>query len=136
LRTVSVSSEIVDMLRRLRIEAGRARMALGLGGRLEDAYVLTREDGESPLRPDNISDAFRYHVRKNGLPERFTFHGTRHTHLTVLLRKVGQAGAKAVSERAGHADITTTLRVYQSVFESDDRNLADLSAGIIKGRKT
>lgn len=124
-RTVSVSGEIVDMLRKLRVDAGKARMALGLGGGLDDAYVFT-EDGVKPIRPNNVTHTFQYHCERLGLPLRFSFHGTRHTHLTVLLQRVGQAGAKAVSQRAGHADITTTLRTYQAVFESDDRALAEL----------
>ena len=54
----------------------------------------------------------------------------RHTHITTLLQRVGKAGAKAVSRRAGHANLSTTLEVYQTVFEEDDRALADLSAGL------
>lgn len=133
-RAVSVAPEIVDMLRSRRIAAGKARMVSGLGGGLDDAYVFT-EDGVNPVKPSAITRTFKYHCRRVGLPETFSFHGTRHTHLTVLLQRVGQAGAKAVSERAGHADITTTLRTYQAVFESDDRNLADLSASIIGGKR-
>jgi hypothetical protein len=41
-----------------------------------------------------------------------------------------------VSKRAGHADITTTLSIYQTVFEGDDRELAELSGGLLgKHRK-
>ena len=43
---------------------------------------------------------------------------------------VGKSGAKAVSRRAGHANLSTTLEVYQTIFEEDDRALADISAGL------
>ena len=59
-----------------------------------------------------------------------TFHTVRHTHITTLLQRVGKAGAKAVSRRAGRANLSTTLEVYQAVFEEDDRALGDLSAGL------
>jgi len=36
-----------------------------------------------------------------------------------------------VAQRVGHANISTTLGVYQTVFESDDRALADLAGGLI-----
>jgi hypothetical protein len=35
-----------------------------------------------------------------------------------------------VSKRAGHANLSTTLEVYQTVLEEDDRALVDLSAGL------
>ena len=51
-------------------------------------------------------------------------------HITTLLQRVGKSGAKAVSRRAGHANLSTTLEVYQTIFEEDDRALADISAGL------
>jgi integrase len=118
------------MLRNLRIEAGTARMAAGLGGKLDGVYVFTGFDG-GPVKPGTLGIAFRRHCDGLGLTD-FTFHGTRHTHITTLLARVGKAGAKAVSQRAGHADLSTTLEVYQTVFEEDDRALADLSGGLFK----
>jgi integrase len=53
----------------------------------------------------------------------------------VLLKKVGKTGAKAVSQRLGHADIQVTLGVYQTVFEEDDVELGDLASGLLGGRK-
>jgi hypothetical protein len=40
-----------------------------------------------------------------------------------LLRK--KLPVKAVSQRLGHSDVTTTLRTYAHVFASDDAELAD-----------
>lgn len=132
-RTVAIDEGLVTMLRRLKIEAMENRMKLGLGAGIEDAYVFTR-DGVEPVKPSSLTQSFNAHCDKHGLPE-FTFHGTRHTHLTELLKKVGKAGARMVQERAGHSDITTTLRTYQTVFENDDRELAGLSSGLTKGAK-
>jgi integrase len=129
-RTISLPSAAVDLLHRIRRQAAETRLRLGVGGGgLDDAYVFTA-DGETPHKPSRLSRSFSAHCDAHGLPE-FTFHGTRHTHLTELLRRVGKAGAKAVSERAGHADLTTTLKIYQTVFVGDDENLAELSAGLI-----
>lgn len=41
-------------------------------------------------------------------------HGLRHTHASVLLYK--DVSIYYVSERLGHADIETTLRVYSHVI--------------------
>lgn len=132
-RTIGLPPELVDMLRARRREAAEHRMAAGLGGGLEDAYVFTR-DGIEPVRPDTVTRAFREFCDAHGLPQ-FTFHGTRHTHATHMLKAVGRGGAKAVSQRLGHASIDITLDVYQTVFESDDNELADLASGLLKGRE-
>jgi len=134
-RTIALGVEAVDTLRRLRIEAGTFRMAMGLGGKLDGAYVFVRaRDGQSPIKPGTLGCAIRRHSDAHGFAE-FSFHGARHTHITALLSRVGKAGAKAVSQRAGHSNLTTTLSVYQTVFEEDDRALADLSSGLFKGGK-
>lgn len=128
-RTIALPGETVDMLRRLRVEAGRQRMALGLGGGLDDAWVFTR-DAANPIRPSRLTESFTTLCDEAGIPD-FTFHGTRHTHITALLKEVGKAGAAAVAKRAGHSDIRTTLGVYTRVFESDDRELGDAASRII-----
>ena len=86
--------------------------------KLDDAYVFSRDGGATPYRPAHLGTAFKDHCEAQGLD----------THITTLLQRVGKAGAKAVSQRAGHANLSTTLEVYQTVFEEDDRALADLSA--------
>jgi integrase len=131
-RVVSIPGELVDLLRGLRRTAAEHRLRAGLGGGLDDAYVFTR-DGDRPILPDSLTMSFTALCRGVGLPE-FTFHGTRHTHITALLKRVGREGAKAVSKRAGHANVNVTLDVYQAVFESDDRELGDLASGILRKR--
>jgi integrase len=134
LRSISLPADAVAMLRDLRRAAGELRMKLGLGGKLDDGYVFSRDDGATPYRPTHLGEAFGEHCEAEGLPG-VTFHAIRHTHITTLLQRVGKAGAKAVSRRVGHANLSTTLEVYQTVFEEDDRALADLSSGLIGGRK-
>jgi integrase len=38
---------------------------------------------------------------------------------------------KAVSQRLGHSDVTTTLRTYAHVFEADDAELAEAMEGLL-----
>ncbi len=128
-RTVSLPPDVVNVLRDVLREALEARMRSGVGADgLDDAPVFTR-DGVTPIRPGTLSQSFNELCDEIGFPH-FTFHGARHTHATMLLQKVGKSGAKAVSQRLGHADVTVTLRVYQSVFEEDDRELAGLMGPI------
>jgi integrase len=132
-RSLSLPDPVVDVLRRLRAKAAAESMAAGRGS-IDDAYVFS-PDGVNPLLPNALTASFSRLCDNVGLPE-FTFHGTRHTHITGLLKRVGREGAKAVSERVGHASVAFTLDRYQSVFEGDDRNLGDLAAGLFSGRGT
>jgi integrase len=129
-RTIAIDENLVDMLRRLKVESKENYLKLGIPW-TEDAYVFTR-DGHAPVLPNYLGHSFSDHCAKHGLPA-FTLHGTRHTHLTALLKRVGKEGARAVQERAGHSDITTTLRTYQKVFENDRRELAGLTSTLTKG---
>lgn len=133
-RTIAISDDVAGMLRKMRHDAAEHRLKVGARGAFDDAYVLT-VDGVAPVRPDRLSRAFSVWCDTHGLPA-FTFHATRHTHLTALLRKVGVAGAKMVSQRAGHAQVTTTLDLYQTIFAEDDRALAEMSPIKVGGKGT
>lgn len=129
IRTVSLPPQLTEMLRDLR-SVGAEKDLRSVQG---DAYVFTL-NGE-PIRPRFLSNAFKRTIcAKAGVEGRGAFHRLRHTHITELLRTVGRGGAKAVSQRAGHANVMITLHVYQTVFEDDDKNLADLAAGLFTGR--
>lgn len=134
-RTVSLPSDVVDMLRELRRNVAAKRLQSGHGASgLEGALLFSRDGaGVEPIAPKSFSSAICHHCRKHGFPE-FSFHGTRHTHITALLKRVGREGAKAVARRVGHSNIMTTLSVYQTVFESDDAELAGLVPGGLVGR--
>lgn len=131
-RKVSLPGPVVDLLRGRRARAAAESMAAGKGS-IEEHYVFAPREGETPLRPHTLTDAFTRVCVKLGL-HGITFHGTRHTHITELLKHVGETGAKAVSERVGHADVKFTLSTYQSVFEDDDKALGDIAAGMFRNR--
>jgi integrase len=89
-------------------------------GKLE--LVLAHADG-SPLDPDSLTKAFDRLVVAVGV-RRITFHGLRHTHISHQL--MDGVHVKIVSERAGHASVSTTLSVYAAFIPSMQ---ADAAAG-------
>jgi integrase len=125
-RSISLGLEAVELLRDHRRLCAERRLKVGAGGKLDDVYVFTLDDLVEPIKPSTLTRTVWEECGD------FHFHQARHTHLTHLLARVGKTGAKAVSQRAGHADITTTLSIYQTVFEEDDRALADMSGGLIR----
>lgn len=75
------------------------------------------------MSPDTVSGKFSELRDALGLPKRLTFHGLRHTHATWCL----DAGVdlKTLSERMGHADESTTLRIYAHVLPGRDAAAAE-----------
>lgn len=80
--------------------------------------------GGSYLRPRSVSRAFTTFAGKVEMPEGFTFHDLRHTHATWLLTH--GVDLKTVSERLGHADEATTLRIYAHVLPGRDAYAASI----------
>jgi integrase len=106
-RTISLPVITGEALREHHRAQLEVRFKLGLG-RDPRALVFSRPDGE-PMDPDTLSKAFgRLVASANVTP--ITFHGLRHTHISHLLME--GVHVKVVSERAGHANVATTLTVY------------------------
>jgi integrase len=64
-----------------------------------------------------------------GIPEGLTWHALRHSHASLLL-SAGHS-LRAVSARLGHANPTTTLRLYAHLMPGDDQRLAEGIQGIL-----
>ena len=73
--------------------------------------------------PSAISKGFKSLVRKLKLDPKLTFHSLRHTHATWLLQS--GVDVRTVSERLGHSDVTTTLKVYAHVLPGRDEAAAN-----------
>lgn len=106
-RTITLPATTIEALRQHYTAQLEERLKLGLG-RDPRGLVFTRADGE-PLDLDTLSKAFGRLVAETKVT-RITLHGLRHTHISHLL--MDGMHIKLVSERAGHANVNTTLRLY------------------------
>lgn len=75
-----------------------------------------------PYHHDTPSKQFRKFADANGF-EGVRFHDLRHTHATILF--ANNIDAVAVASRMGHADASTTLRVYAHAIRQRDRDSAN-----------
>jgi len=64
-------------------------------------------------------------LNRTGLGFHVKFHDLRHAHASWAL--AGGADLKAVMERMGHSQITTTQRYLHTLPDSDDKTLAAFS---------
>lgn len=100
--------------------------------------VIGRLSADSPLitlngsfeRPSDVSTAFSVLRERLGLSKKLTFHGLRHTHATWCL--MNGVDLKTLSERLGHADEATTLRIYAHVLPGRDAAAAQVFAEAVK----
>src|SRR5262249_53536354 len=99
------------------------RLKVGLGGRPE--LVFTSPLGET-LNPDSFSEAF---ANKAASIKPVTFHGLRHTHLTLLLKS--RVPVHVVSARAGHAKPSITLDTYSHLLGGEDNDAAKQAEAIL-----
>ncbi len=129
-RSVKVSDEVLGILAQLEQQQNEER------NMLEEMYqphglVFCQEDGR-PLDPRSFARSFERLSQRAGLP-RIPFHALRHTHATLLI----EAGVsmKAVSERLGHSDITTTLGIYSHTTPKKEDEAARVTSDLLLGNK-
>jgi len=87
----------------------------------DNDLVLCKPDGR-PLHPRTLDDAWYRALKASELPP-ITFHGLRHTHITLLLEQ-GE-NIKVISERAGHYAASFTMDKYAHVLPTIQRQAAD-----------
>lgn len=104
------------------IDAFAKRQSAYLGRVGADCPLVTL-DG-SYMRPTTISRAFSRIRDSCGLPKEITFHSLRHTHASWLI--ANGCDLKTISERLGHADEATTLRIYGHLMPGRDAEAARL----------
>lgn len=80
--------------------------------------VNVRENGQM-MTPESFKYASRV-IRYELEESEFDYHTLRHTHTTLLIEH--GADVKYVSERLGHKDINTTLKIYTSVTDKMRKN--------------
>ncbi len=128
-RVVDLDARTVGVLREWR----KSRGVVGLGLVRQSAYVFGKLDG-GHMDPDTLSARFVRHltaaskaVGAEAVPV-VRVHDLRHTHATALLR--AGTPVKVVSERLGHSDVMTTLRVYQHVMPGMQAQAAETFAAL------
>lgn len=93
----------------------------------ETGHVFTTLEGK-PIHRAVLYQSFKRLLRREGLPD-ITFHELRHTAATILAER--GAHPDTVRQILGHADISTTLRVYTHAWPGQTRSAATALADVI-----
>jgi integrase len=126
-RTLVLDPHTVAVLRAHRDGMCEQRAGLGLDVPGDDAPVFANADG-SERDPSSLRMTLHRIARRASVP-RIRFHDLRHTYATLALQ--GGDHPRAVQERLGHDDITTTLRTYSHVMPAVHHQAASTVANLV-----
>jgi integrase len=121
-RPISLDEFTLSILRAHRVSAqrGAADAGVELG---QDAYVFSLgPSGRKPITPDGLSHRFEALSKAAGVSN-VTLHTLRHFSASMLL--ASGRDVHTIAGLLGHADASTTLRVYAHMVEDRDRDAAD-----------
>jgi integrase len=127
-RIVSIPPSMVQLLKEYKHEKNKERLASGewieeWEGVKRDFIFTAPGSSGRPLRPDSVSQWWSRFLKKNDEIKRITFHGLRHTSVSLLIDE--KNAMKVISERVGHAKISTTMDIYGHLLEDADKKAAD-----------
>lgn len=128
-RTLFLTPELVDLLRRHRANQVEERLAVGEAW-VDNGLVFPSELG-TPLDPDNVSHLFSRICRRAGLGH-WHLHELRHSGASLMLAQ--GTDLYVVSEVLGHSSIAITKDVYGHLVEGQKRAAAALmSDALLRG---
>ncbi|MCL6573905.1 MAG: site-specific integrase [Bacillus sp. (in: Bacteria)] len=120
-RVVSLPGPLLQMLRKLKFQRTNEKSQIDDRWEWEYNFFIFSNEFGKPIRPDSISQWWRRLIKKSKI-KKIRFHDLRHTSATLLINE--GVHAKVISERLGHADISTTMNIYGHVLSEADQAAA------------
>jgi integrase len=120
-RTLFLTPQLVDLLRRHRARQAEERIAVGEAW--EDHGLVFPSELGTPLDPDNVSHAFSRICQRAGLGH-WHLHELRHSGASLMLAQ--GTDLYVVSEVLGHSSVAITKDVYGHLVEGQKRAAAQL----------
>ena len=125
-RTLFLTPQLVDALRRHRALQAQERIALGEAW--QDHGLIFPSEVGTPLDPDNISHLFSRICRRAGLGH-WHLHELRHSGASLMLAQ--GTDLYVVSEVLGHSSVAITKDVYGHLAEGQKRTAAALMSAAL-----
>lgn len=111
-RTVVVSDDVIDLLKRYKAEQDEYKKMLG-DAWIENDRLFTQWNG-APMGTSTPLNWYREFCKKNNIRYLCT-HCCRHFNISLMIKN--HIDVVSVSAAAGHKDVTTTLNIYAEEFE-------------------
>jgi integrase len=120
-RTVDVSMELLDCLKKHKVTAAERTLRRGWGELPPWVFCTINK---TPISAHDVRQVFKRMLESAGLPSHFTVHSLRHSYATLHLQ-ADQARLLYVSRQLGHSSIAITADVYASSLKPTDKAAAD-----------
>jgi integrase len=137
-RILSFPKELVPLLKYYKEMQDKQRDKCGdkwveeieVGGKMAPNNLVFTQWNGKPMHPNSIDTWFSKFREDNRFPEQLTFHGLRHTNITLLLDN--GVALDAVSKNAGHAKRSTTVDIYYGSLPN--RDVSDKMGSLLGGQ--
>lgn len=120
MRTIDIAPNVVEMLRELRLE----QASNGLS-----PYVFSQDGSPEPMHPQSPTRYMRDFAKRYNVPGLHP-HKIRHSFASVAI--TNGADVASVSEKLGHADKSTTLRMYTHADAESVKRARDIFRNALK----
>jgi integrase len=121
-REFSLPLLALEALQAHRTQQAQNRTMFGADYRSNLNLIFATPEGDY-LKPDSVTAKVCFIARKLGFPKGISLHTLRHTRGSHLLSH--GVPLAAVSERLGHSDPGTTMRIYSHAIKRDDQLSSD-----------
>jgi len=99
-----------------------------VGDQWEDCDRIYTSWNGKPAHPDTLTQWFVDFIKRTDLPP-IHIHSLRHTNATLMI--AGGENIRTVSQRLGHAQVTTTANTYTHAIQSADAKAAETLENIL-----
>lgn len=129
-RSMKIPQEVVTLLKKLRRDQNETRIRVGEYW-TDTGYLFTRDDGQ-PVNPQTWTAWMDEFSKRHGLPH-INPHAFRHTAASVLISN--HTDVVTVSKLLGHADPTTTEKIYSHMIEDAKAAASDTITEVLLRRR-
>lgn len=125
-RYIVLPSETIKELKEYKVIQGKEFFKQGIP-QLKNGFVFSQYNGK-PLHPDSVTTYLNRLSKKYNLPH-LNAHAFRHTMASLLY--FNGVDSVSISQRLGHAQVSTTANIYAHVMEKADQRNADILSDIL-----
>lgn len=129
-RSIRVSDTVLTPLKQLKSAQAETRLSLGDAWHNE-GWIFTTWNGHV-MRPDYLTRWFHDFIKENNLPP-IHLHSLRHTNATLLI--ASGTNLQTVAGRLGHANTTTTSKIYSHAIKSAEAAAVEALDDILSKNK-
>ena len=127
IRPIKVPDHVIQLLKKYRLQQKEQR--LKLGDRWQNSGRILVQWNGAPIHPSTVTNWSHTFILNSDLPD-IHLHSIRHTNITLQI--AGGIPLTTVAARAGHANSSTTSKIYAHAIQSSDEAASQYLDNILR----